>query len=157
MTATKKTVLKQLLAKHSACKEAVKWAADFETPNAAWLACSSPEWMLWAINAAELLNDKQAGLFSCWCVRNTPLADGRKAWDLLADERSRKAVEVAEAFAEGKATVGELDAARDAARAAAGDAARAAAKAAQADQLRKMFGNPFTDANLIKRLTGGVA
>jgi hypothetical protein len=76
--------------------------------------------------------------FACWCVRNTPLADGRVVWDLLEDERSRQAVIVAERHAEGLATDKELAvawavawaAAWAAARAVAGAAARAAARAA---------------------------
>ena len=63
---------------------------------------------------------------ACRFVRETPLTDGRKVWDLLTDERSRKAVEVAELYADGKATYEELHAAD----AAAYDAARAAAVAA---------------------------
>ena len=70
-------------------------------------------------------------IFACRCVRETPLQDGRKVWDLLTDERSRGAVEVAERYAAGESSDDELaaawDAARDAARDAAGDAAWAAA------------------------------
>jgi hypothetical protein len=76
-------------------------------------------------------------LFGCWCVRNTKLADGRTVWDLLTDERSRRAVEVAEAHIDGKATSAELAAAWaaawDAAWAAASPAAWAAAWAAAGD------------------------
>jgi len=80
--------------------------------------------------------EKELRLFTCWCVRNTPLNDGRVVWDLLTDERSRNAVVVAERFANGDATPDELSAARaaawdavlDAARDSAGDAARAAAR-----------------------------
>jgi hypothetical protein len=53
--------------------------------------------------------------FACWCVRETPLASGRKVWDLLVDERSRNAVVVAELFANGDATREELQAANSAA------------------------------------------
>ena len=76
--------------------------------------------VLWMANA-----ERDLRLFACWCVRSTPLRDGRVAWDLLTDERSRTAVEVAERFAVGKATKDELDAAWAAARSAAW-AARAA-------------------------------
>ena len=61
--------------------------------------------------------------FACWCVRETPLPDGRKVWDLLTDERSRRAVEVKEAWIDGLATDAELAAAWFAARAATLDAA----------------------------------
>ena len=64
--------------------------------------------------------------FACFCVRNTPVGDGRTVWDLLTDESIRKAVEVAERYAKGEATREELTAADDAAT----DAARTAADAA---------------------------
>ena len=67
-------------------------------------------------------------LFACWSVR--------QIWHLVTDERSRRAVEVAERHAVGQATDEELatasDAARDAAWSAARDAARDAALAAWA-------------------------
>ena len=73
-------------------------------------------------------------LFACRCVRETPLADGRKVWDLLEDERSREAVRVAERHAVGEATdaarAAACDDACDAARAAACDASWYAARAA---------------------------
>lgn len=47
-------------------------------------------------------------LWGCWCVRNTPLGDGRTTWDLLMDDSSRNAVEVAERFANGEVTEDEL-------------------------------------------------
>ncbi len=74
--------------------------------------------VLWMADA-----ERELRLFACWCVRHTPLADGRVVWDLLTDKRSQTAVEVAELYADGLATDDELDAARAAAGAAAGDAA----------------------------------
>jgi hypothetical protein len=85
--------------------------------------------VIWMADATKTLHE-----FGCWCVRNTPLADGRKVWDLLTDERSRRAVEVKELWLQGKATDAELDAARAAAWSAewsaAGDAVRDAERAA---------------------------
>src|SRR5688572_29248735 len=106
--AAKGTRLTRLLEKLGACAEAREWAAEYRTPAAAWAACENPEWMLWALKACDLWDDRQGRLWACWCVRDTPLSDGRKVWDLLTDERSRQAVEVAERFAEGQATEKEL-------------------------------------------------
>ncbi|MEA1997743.1 MAG: hypothetical protein U9N61_00245 [Euryarchaeota archaeon] len=75
------------------------------------------------LKRCEGWTEESARLFACWCIRNTLLNDGRKVWDLLKDKRSRTAVEVAEAYAKGKTTKEDLDAARDAARDAAEDAA----------------------------------
>jgi len=64
----------------------------------------------------EAWNDKTLRLFACWCVR--------QIWHLLDDERTKTAVEVAERYAIGEATIEEMDAARSAARSAAWSAAR---------------------------------
>ena len=74
---------------------------------------------IWAATRKGMLDDRTLRLFACKCVR--------EVWHLLTDERSRKAVEVAELYAVGEATDEELAAAMAAAGAAAGAAARAAA------------------------------
>ena len=74
------------------------------------------------VRQVDSYNEKTLRLFACWSVR--------QIWHLLTDERSRRAVEVAEKFANGEATAEELAAARDAASDAAWDAARDAARAA---------------------------
>ena len=83
---------------------------------------------LWALRAVPddqtAARDKLARLFACRCVRETPLGDGRVVWDLLTDQRSRDAVEVAERYALGAASDDGLSAARGAAWAAVRDAAR---------------------------------
>jgi hypothetical protein len=61
--------------------------------------------------------DRKLRLYACCCVR--------RIWYMLGDERSRKAVEIAESYADGMADRSELDAAHDAAEAAAGDIFRA--------------------------------
>ena len=87
------------------------------------------------VRRVDAWNENTLRLFACWCVR--------QVWHLLTDERSRRAVEVAELFANGKATQEELDAAwdaaGDAAYAAAWAAARDAARAAQSKKLAEML------------------
>jgi len=95
---------------------------------------------LWQYDAT-----KELRLFACWCVRETPLHDSRKVWNLLTDERSRNAVIAAERFAQGQATREDLASAKaaawaaartaawDVALAAAWDAASAAARTAAWD------------------------
>ena len=140
---------KQFCAHFDACPDGAEFAAKFKTMAEVWDACPRADWLIWILDKLEIRDDKKLSLFGCWCVRHTQLADGRTVWDLLTDERSRKAVEVAEAFARGEATQEQLVAARDAARAAlaaAGDDAwdaRDAAQKQQSDHLRTMFPNPF--------------
>jgi hypothetical protein len=62
--------------------------------------------VVWMADAGRELR-----LFACWCVRNTPLHDGRVVWDLLTDKRSQAAVEVADRYADGLATDDELQSA----------------------------------------------
>ena len=87
-----------------------------------WLVCETPEPMLDFVGREAC--DRKLRLFACGCVR--------RAWRLLADPRSRAAVEAAEAFADNE----HLDpaaarrAAEDAVWTADGLAGRAAARAA---------------------------
>ena len=84
---------------------------------------------IWVVCRNELVSEKLMRLFAVWCARQVQ--------HLLKDERPLKALDVAEAYANGNATKEELAAARatarDAAWAAAGDAAGAAAGAAAWD------------------------
>jgi hypothetical protein len=70
--------------------------------EAEWLACADPTPMLQHLGPA--VGDRKLYLFACTCCR--------RAWRLLNDPRSRRAVEVAELFADGRAGEEEL---RDAA------------------------------------------
>ena len=119
-----------------ACPEGKEWAKGAKTLKAMWETCQRPDWMLWGLGRIGYSDDRVMRLYACACVRGTPAAKGT-VWDLLTDKRSKNAVEVAERFAEGKATEEERAAAR-AARDAAG-AAGAAAGAWQADKLREML------------------
>jgi len=154
--------------RHDACSEGREFAANFATMAEVWDACERADWLVWIYHrAVEQMDERALRLFACWCVRETPLKDGRKVWDLLTDERSRNAVVVAERFARGEATEGERAQARAAA--AYADAAYAAAAYAyaayaaavyaahaasyataardaqkvQADEFRRRFTNPF--------------
>ena len=84
------------------------------------------------VKKIETWNDRNLRLFACWCVR--------QVWHLLDDERNKTAVEVAERYAIGEATIEEMDAAWSAAGSAAGsaamDAARYAARYAAWDAAR---------------------
>jgi len=120
-----------LTSKSSKAKMSELWEAFKLNPQP-----SKFEYFQWAINCNGVFSDSTLRKIACRFVRETPLAGGRKVWDLLDDERSRNAVIVAEKFADGLATKEELDAAGaaawDSARAAAWDAAGAAWDAAWA-------------------------
>jgi hypothetical protein len=72
--------------------------------EAEWRNATDPEPMLHWLQSTSKFSVRKACLFACGCVR--------RASDLLAVEGCRRAVEVAERFAEGLATWEELDAAR---------------------------------------------
>lgn len=82
---------------------------------------------IWCLRAVEG-HDREIRLFAVWCARQVQ--------HVMTDQRSLDALDVAERYANGDATEAELNAAWDAARAAAGvgawDAARVAAWAARA-------------------------
>ena len=95
---------------------------------------------IWVVCRNELVSEKLMRLFAVWCARQVQ--------HLMKDERSLKAIDVAESYAKGEATEEERAtagaaardavwaAARDAAWAAARDAAWAAARAAAGDAAR---------------------
>ena len=72
-----------------------------------WLICRDLTRMSHLL--AERYSERKRRLFACACCR--------RIWHLLADPRSRRAVEVAERYADGTATAGELDSVRQCARA----------------------------------------
>jgi hypothetical protein len=76
--------------------------------EAEWLVCEDPRALLKHVRGGS--DQRRLRFFVCACCR--------RIWDLLADERSRAAVEVAEAFAAGTAGRAELVAAKNGANAA---------------------------------------
>jgi hypothetical protein len=137
-----------------------------------WLRCTDPETLLAFLRATGSTRARPLRLFACACVR--------RVWGRLRDERSRRAVLVAEEYAEGLAGAGDLQAAQEAAwllwgtpaTTAAADAARpdanetaleaarhaswacpgarVAALRVQADLLRDIWANPFRPAPAVE-------
>lgn len=79
----------------------------------------------WCVLRTDFLSEKLLRLFAVWCARSVQ--------HLMEDERSIKAIDVAEAFANGRATEEELRAARAAASAAYDTVCAAVMYAASAD------------------------
>jgi len=107
------------LEKNNACKEGIDWCKEnCDTMEDVWDKLKRVDWLVWVATKEGVLTDKELRLFACFCARQN--------WHLLTDERSRNAIEVAERFANGKATKEELKAAYVAAYDAAYDAVAAA-------------------------------
>jgi len=127
----------------NACSDGRKYALTQPDMAAVWDNCPRVDWLLWMAEKTGCTpDDKTLRLFAVWCVRDTPLADGRKVFDLLTDDRSKNALVVAEKYATGNATDQELAAAW----VAAGAAARAAARAAAGDAAWAAAGDAAWDA-----------
>ncbi len=120
--------IQKYLTKLRSCDPATKWAGTQNDYKSAYANCPDGSWLLWLL--AELGFDPiQRRILGAWCARNTPLGDGRTAWDLMVDERSRHAIEVAE---DPDATIAQLFAANTAATAAAAASAAYATAATAA-------------------------
>ena len=122
---------------HHACRRGAEWALSISDDMAdvwdAMIKQNRHDWLVWTATRPGGFSDSILRKLACRFIRETPLSDGCKVWDLLTDERSRKAVEVAESYVDGKATYEELEAAFAAAFAAADAAYAAAARAAAYD------------------------
>src|SRR5258706_12970766 len=104
MMSIKKLTLAAIYAMNP-CDEAEEWMEANHKRGIKWMwqYCERADWMLWLLN--KIGTDKRLRMhIACAIVRRTLLHDGRTVWDLLTDERSRKAVEVAEAWIARRAT-----------------------------------------------------
>jgi hypothetical protein len=114
-----------LLKKHGACRDARTWAAGRTVSEDSWLACDRGDWLIWI--AARLGVDRRlVVLAACDCARLAlpRIPDG--------EHRPRLAIEAAERWARGEATIEEVRAAASAADAYATYAASATSYAAYA-------------------------
>ena len=118
-----------LLETLGACDEAVRWAATQPSHNRAWETCERGDWMLWI--AGRLVSNeterKAVVMAACACARlslkHVP----------SGEDRPRIAIETAESWCRGEATIDQVRKARDAAYAYATAAAAAYAAAYAAD------------------------
>lgn len=102
--------------KYNACKEAVEYRKQFKTFKEAWENCLRGDWMLWIAKRAGV-NKRTLTLATARCAKTVV--------HLMKDERSIKAVEVAENYGQGLVSVTELENAASAACAAYATAADA--------------------------------
>ena len=120
--------------RHIACAEGIKDGRRYDTFADWWRGTQRSDYLLWLLEKVAYPDDRNLRLLACRFIRGTRVDTTRTVWDLLTDERSRSAVEVAERYAEGEATDEELEAATvaawSAAQAAASSAEWAAARAA---------------------------
>jgi hypothetical protein len=123
-----------VLMKHGACEEALDWAEGRDYV-AAWSECERADWMLWI--AAKALPRDRVVLTACACARTA------LKYVPEGEDRPRIAIETAERWARGEATIEEVrsaDAADAAADAAHADAAsRVAALREMADIVRRLI------------------
>ncbi len=107
-----------------ACPDGRAWAvATCATMDEVWEK-ARPDWLLWIATQPSVLDVRTLRLFAVWAARQVQ--------HLMTDPRSRAALDVAERYANGQATDGELAAARNAAWAASDAAWDAALDAAWA-------------------------
>ncbi|MFH1485103.1 MAG: putative immunity protein, partial [Chloroflexota bacterium] len=112
-----------------ACVDALEWADKYGSLEEAWVVCERGDWMLWLLGKLsgppESESRKKLVLATCQCAR-LALPYVRKG-----DARPLKAIEAAEAWVRGEASLADVRKA-DAYAAAAADAYAADAAAAAA-------------------------
>ena len=115
---------KDILTKLGACPEAVKWAGR-KTHKKAWGTCQRGDWLLWIAGKLNV-DRKKLVLAACGCARTA------LKYVPEGEDRPRIAIETAEAWIKGEATIEQVRTAAYAATNAAYAAAYAATNAARA-------------------------
>ena len=139
---------RERLTKLGACHEAVKWAAKYKTPLAAWKACKRGDFLLWycgrVAGPPDSPSRRKLVLVVALCAE-TELP-------LIKDDEETRAIceatiQTCYAYAHGEATLDDVKSAYAAAYAAAADAnaARSKALAACADIVRANYPEPPRD------------
>jgi hypothetical protein len=85
------------------CAEAVKWAENYNTLQAAWDACPRGDWMGWMLDRLSAVDQKKKIKL---CYMNA-----RLALPYTTDPHARHAIEVIEAWDKGEATEKDVKAA----------------------------------------------
>lgn len=142
----KRDALLRKLGSMGACEEAMVWLKDTKpaTLREAWNTCQRADWMLWLLIKLHPGVEGPIRHAICDC------AETALRFVPAGEDRPQRAIEIARAYADGRATAHDLAAARAAAEAAAGDAAwaaawdaaRAAAHKHMAALVRKRVPNP---------------
>lgn len=111
-----------------ACTEAREWATGYSTLAEAWTACERADWLLWYVGKRGV-DRRLLVRAACACARTV------LPYVPVGEDRPRLAIEMAERWCDGLATLQEVSAA--AAYSAAADAYAAAYVAADADARSK--------------------
>jgi hypothetical protein len=98
--------LRAMLVRREACYEAIAWAKG-KSLRAAWDGCKRADWMLWL--AAKLLPRKSVVRAACACARTA------LRYVPAGEDRPRVAIETAERWTRGEATIAEVRSAAHAA------------------------------------------
>jgi len=129
---------KDILTELGACPGAVKWAGR-KTHKRAWETCKQGDWLLWIAGSLDI-DRKLLVLAACACVRRA------LKYIPAGEDRPRIAIETAEAWTRGEATIEQVRTAADAAAHAAADAAAYAATDAAAHAAADAAAYAATDA-----------
>ena len=90
-----------LLLQLGACGDAVDWARPQPTFSAAWLRCPHGDWLLWLLGRLEI-DRRLLVLTACDCVRRLLIHVP------AGEDRPRIAIETAEAWGRGAATIDQV-------------------------------------------------